>query len=699
MPRYAATRKTRPSPYLALLLALLLAGPALAQAAPDPGARARLQVLAGEVSVWWRTLATATGGEPARVRQAAAEAHLARAMQAPDAGIRLRRAADLAAPGRWFRIRTGLLEALSNDAYRRGDMAAVEAVEREALADARLSGNRLEQAGSLYGLAMAAQGRGELDAAIGLFQQAISQWETLGARRQVAIGERGLARVYESRGQYAEAVQLQVDALEHLLEDGRPIDQSESYYSLAKLFHNLGDHAAALQGADRAIALMGQNPPDFPLGLNLALRSQVHADMGTAEAALADAVAATAAFGRSGGDLGLALGNVALGPALALNDRRDDALAALRAGREAAGRIGERVLEADLALREGDLLVGMGKPGEALAPLAFAEGVAVEGRLERMVLDVSLAQERAFSALGQTDQALAASKRAFEFRDRIGRLDELGQRASGSASARDRFMGLVPATAAPGAPAAAPPGGLPRWPWLLAIPSLLLGWGLLRLRRHVRHLRAERRVMDERQRALETEHLALRERVAVDPLTGALTRQAFAAELSSLLGHARNHGRSVALLVFDLDNFKAINDRLGHLAGDEALRLAAGIARGKLRSDDLLGRFGGDEFLVACEGLDQAAAEALAEQLRFDLVWRAPDADPPMDGLSLSVGAAVADPSRGYDAGDLFHRADSALYRAKRAGRNRVMGDDPACATQVGDGSRRARQWGEALAD
>lgn len=688
----------RPAFGRALLMAALLAAPALAQPGPDPAAQARLQALAADLSPWWRTLATASGGEPARVRQAAAEAHLARALQAADAGARLRRAADLAAPGRWYRARAGLLDALSNDAYRRGDMAAVEALEREALADARRSGNHKELAGSLYGLAMAAQARGELDTAVKLFQQAIARWRDLQAGRQVAIGERGLARVYESRGQYAEAVELQVDALEHLLDDGRPMDQSESYYSLAKLFHNLGDHEAALQGADRAIALMGRNPPDFPLGLNLALRSQVQADLGAPGPALADAEAAMAAFGRAGGDLGQALGSLALGPALALNERVDEGLATLRAGRQAAARVGERLLEADLALREGELLIGMGRPAEALAPLEFTERVAVDARLERMVLDVSLAQEKAYSALGRTDQALAASKRAFEFRDRIGRLDQLGQRASGTASARDRFMGLAPAVPDRG-PRSEPGNGLPRWLWLLAIPSLLLAWGLLRLGRHVRHLRVERQQMRARQQALETEHLALRERVAVDPLTGALTRQAFATELAALLGHARNHGRSVALLVFDLDNFKAINDHHGHLAGDEALRLATGIARGKLRSDDLLGRFGGDEFLVACEGLDQPAAEALAEQMRFDLVWRAPDADPPMPGLSLSVGVAVADAGRGYDAGELFHRADTALYRAKRAGRNRVVGDDPAYASVAEPGGRRERQWGAAIAD
>ena len=153
----------------------------------------------------------------------------------------------------------------------------------------------------------------------------------------------------------------------------------------------------------------------------------------------------------------------------------------------------------------------------------------------------------------------------------------------------------------------------------------------------------------------------------------------------------------MALLVFDLDNFKTINDQHGHLAGDEALRLVTGIAREKLRSDDLLGRFGGDEFLVACEGLDQAGAEALAERMRFDVVWRAPDQQPPMPGLSISVGVAVADLQRGYDPDGLFRRADAALYRAKRGGRNRVVGDDPAYAGEASP--RRTRQWGDALAE
>ncbi|MFH1601048.1 MAG: diguanylate cyclase [Pseudomonadota bacterium] len=691
---------------VAALAMLAFALPAFAQpgpapAQPDPAAREQLLAWQADASAWLSTLATATGGEKARVRHAVTQARFAQAARAPDTARWWRRAADVAGQAAFRRERVGTLSALSNDAYQRGDNAAVIAAENEALADALRLGDRREEAGSYYGLGMAALAEGRLDDAERFYTDAVAVWSANGEDRLAAVGERALARTHEARGRYAEAVELQVSALEYLLTDGRAMDQSESYYSLGKLFHNLEDYEAALQASNQAIALMGDTPPDFPLGLNLMLRAQVQLALERPEPALADARASMAAFERSGGELGLALASLPLGRALVANGEHEEGLAMLREGRLRAQAVNERVLASDLDLALAQSLVTLGRPAEALDPLAAAFALGEELQMDRLLQDVSLEQEKAWSALGRPDEALAASKRAFEFRSRLSRFDQLGRLAAGNGSARQRFMALEPAAAASSvapAPTAIEPDE-PRWAWALAIPVLLLCWGLVRLGRHVHHLRAEKQQMSARQRALEDEHLALRERVSVDPLTGALTRQAFAMELATLLSHAGNHGRSVALLVFDLDNFKAINDRLGHLAGDEALRLATGIARGKLRSDDLLGRFGGDEFLIACEGLDQAAAEALAEQLRFDLVWRAPDADPPMDGLSLSVGVAVADLTHGYDAGDLFHRADSALYRAKRAGRNRVMGDDPAYATEVGEGSRRARQWGDALTE
>lgn len=687
---------------LALAMALPVA-PVAAQTAaqPDPAMRDWLLATRSESAPWLRCLATAAGGDAGRVWIAAAQARFARAARDIDADADWRRLADAARAAGRHRVYFRAVSVLSDEAYRRGDIPGVERLEHEALDAARAVGDEVEANTSRYGLALAAAASGRTDEAEALFRDVIARAEALGDGKGVGAAQRGLGRILEGRGQYAEAVDLQVSALERLLREGSPMAQSESYYSLARLFLNLEDYDAALRGADEAIRLMGDHPPDFPLGLNLVLRANVLRQLGRYEESLADAEAGADAFDRAGGPIGGALGALAVGSSLVPLGRGEEGLVLLRRGRAQAVELRERVLESDLALAEGMALVALQRPREALVPLRDALAIGDEMGLDRLRQDVSLELEKAYSALGQPAEALAASKRAYEIRTRLARLDQVAARSDGQA--RERFMALDPAPLPdPSAPGAAPAQRaaeprLPAWAWLLVLPTLLLAWSLVRLGRHARRLRAEKQQIAARQQALESEHQALRQRVSVDGLTGALARQAFAAELEALLAHAGNHGRSVALLVFDLDNFKTINDQHGHLAGDEALRLVTGIAREKLRSDDLLGRFGGDEFLVACEGLDQAGAEALAERMRFDVVWRAPDQQPPMPGLSISVGVAVADLQRGYDPDGLFRRADAALYRAKRGGRNRVVGDDPAYAGEASP--RRTRQWGDALAE
>jgi diguanylate cyclase (GGDEF)-like protein len=217
--------------------------------------------------------------------------------------------------------------------------------------------------------------------------------------------------------------------------------------------------------------------------------------------------------------------------------------------------------------------------------------------------------------------------------------------------------------------------------WLL-LPALgvaLLAWWASV--RRARQLRLQADQLARQQRFLKSAHSRLQQRSEKlhylsmhDPLTGTLNRQAFAAELRARIDHLAKYNRPLCLVVFDLDHFKQINDRHGHQAGDAALALVVGVAREHLVSDDLFGRFGGDEFMVACGG-GTAQAVAMADALRAAVAARAPQAEPPIPGLTLSLGVAQADPQRGYDADDLFARADAALYAAKRRGRNRVVAD------------------------
>ncbi|MGH8078190.1 MAG: GGDEF domain-containing protein, partial [Lysobacter sp.] len=131
--------------------------------------------------------------------------------------------------------------------------------------------------------------------------------------------------------------------------------------------------------------------------------------------------------------------------------------------------------------------------------------------------------------------------------------------------------------------------------------------------------------------------------------------------------------RPVNLIVFDLDHFKEINDRQGHLVGDSALKLVVGIVREHLVSADLFGRFGGDEFLIACVDQSLPACASLAETIRAAVEAQAPRHDPPLPGLTVSMGIAQANTDAGYSAEVLFARADAALYEAKRRGRNAVV--------------------------
>ena len=151
------------------------------------------------------------------------------------------------------------------------------------------------------------------------------------------------------------------------------------------------------------------------------------------------------------------------------------------------------------------------------------------------------------------------------------------------------------------------------------------------------------------------------------------TRQAFAAEFEAALAHAAHFGRPVALLMFDLDHFKQINDGHGHAAGDTALKLVAGIVREKLTSSDLFGRFGGDEFMIGCAGSDGDAAMRLAGEIRESLARHVREGRAGAPELSLSLGVAIAEADTGYEVDSLFHRADAALYAAKRGGRDRAV--------------------------
>lgn len=177
----------------------------------------------------------------------------------------------------------------------------------------------------------------------------------------------------------------------------------------------------------------------------------------------------------------------------------------------------------------------------------------------------------------------------------------------------------------------------------------------------------------------EETHDSLQRLAWFDALTGLPNRAMLEKEAARILARARRADSGVAVLMIDVDHFKQHNDTLGHLAGDKALRLIANcIADSLLRSEDIAGRYGGEEFCVVLQDAGQRQAIEVAESIRRlvedGLRGRVPS---PQGGLTVSVGIAVFDGHSDDSFEDLIERADQCLYEAKRQGRNRVVAPQP----------------------
>jgi len=150
-----------------------------------------------------------------------------------------------------------------------------------------------------------------------------------------------------------------------------------------------------------------------------------------------------------------------------------------------------------------------------------------------------------------------------------------------------------------------------------------------------------------------------------DPLTGAGNRRSLDAKLDDVVNNRRRNGIAASMLLIDLDHFKKVNDVHGHRFGDQILKQITDIVNLRIRVTDSLYRIGGEEFVVVLEGQNAERAKHLAEQLRT-LVHENELAPDRSVTISLGVAELVADET----ANDWMHRADEALYEAKRAGRN-----------------------------
>lgn len=168
----------------------------------------------------------------------------------------------------------------------------------------------------------------------------------------------------------------------------------------------------------------------------------------------------------------------------------------------------------------------------------------------------------------------------------------------------------------------------------------------------------------------------------LDALSGIYNRSYFDQQMRSELKRSRREQRSLALVLLDIDHFKQINDKHGHLAGDQAIKFVAQLIRQQLkRPADKVCRYGGEEFALILPNTGLTGAQQLAEQIRQQLSQSTFTVSEHSFSLNISAGCYAAVPGTQSDNDEFIALADLALYRAKAAGRNQVHSYPPSSAS------------------
>ena len=186
---------------------------------------------------------------------------------------------------------------------------------------------------------------------------------------------------------------------------------------------------------------------------------------------------------------------------------------------------------------------------------------------------------------------------------------------------------------------------------------------------YLRDLHAYERVLERQAEGLQAKQRSLLHQALHDPLTGLYNRYYLDDAIPSQLARAERAHQSLVVVMLDVDFFKRFNDSFGHPCGDELLRALAGLLQRFLRQGDLVGRFGGEEFLAVLIDTDIERALPRLEALRTEVASMEVEHEGVMRSTTVSIGA-VEYPRHGHSSADLIHAADTARYAAKHAGRN-----------------------------
>ncbi|QNP41850.1 tetratricopeptide repeat-containing diguanylate cyclase [Lysobacter solisilvae (ex Woo and Kim 2020)] len=499
----------------------------------------------------------------------------------------------------------------------------------------------------------------------GQTSQSIASVETALALARKHNDPRLLAQALTHRGSLRSLLGQQAAALTDFLEAQRVLtaaglrkEAEAGLGDIAAAYRRMGDHAKALEYLRQSMAFAERQADPGLLSVALLQTAFLHEDQGRHDEALGVLRRAIEVAAGHGLEYDVAAAHLAMASALVKKGDFSGAETALATARIGFERLGDRSNEAMLQLLEGMVLAGRGDDTQALAHYDRAAREFDADPNLRYQVDLYAARSLSHEALGDyraamddlklertgrrrlNDDARTQQSLLLQYQFDTARRDlENARLQAERRSERQKLKAVERAY---------------RWQLAALISTGLLVLLLLGL--FLRQLRSTRRI----------NKLAL-----TDALTGVANRRHVEVAAEQAVEQARTLGEPLSVLTFDLDWFKRINDGHGHASGDQVLVRVARACESVLRSKDLLGRMGGEEFIVLLPNTSSDAALLVAERLR-DSVHRLDLSDVASElAVTISLGLAMLRPQ---DDGvhDVIDRADAALYRAKEAGRNRV---------------------------
>jgi diguanylate cyclase (GGDEF)-like protein len=438
---------------------------------------------------------------------------------------------------------------------------------------------------------------------------------------------------------------------------GHPIDAESNLLNLAIAYRRLGDTDRALDYFQQSAAYAERIGDWGGLGSTLMQQGYLYEDEGRGADAVALYERAIELARKQSDAYGVASAHLAMAYPAILKGDNSGAIKLLDRAQAEFDAIGDKSNQDMIDLRRGQALAGLGQHAQALVQYQrSAAAVERNGNLRYQAM-LYQARSRSEEALGQLDTALADLKRyisadhtidstnraqqaeVLRFQFDSARRDTENRRLLAEKALRERqFTTLLEAR---------------RWQWTaIALGSLLVALlaGL---------------VIRQFARARNLHMLA-----STDPLTGVANRRHIERFGAQAVAKARAHNQPLTIVTFDIDHFKQVNDAHGHLVGDQVLVRLAHACQGALRHGDLLGRTGGEEFLVVLPDTRLDQALPIAQRLRAASTGLDLSDVPGQSAVTISIG--LTELRAEDDLGTLLGRVDRALYRAKSAGRDRI---------------------------